>query len=99
MTADLSGNNIFDYTLQAATVAITFTNAPASGNAFPITLILRQPGTAANLVTFANTVNWSSAEVPTLASGIASRLDIISIITVDGGSVFFGAHSMANVAY
>ena len=99
VTADLSGNNIFDFTLQAATVTITFTNAAASGNSHPVTLLLRQPGTAGNTVAYANTVNWSNAEEPTLASGIASRLDIISLVTVDGGTTFFASHSMANVAY
>jgi hypothetical protein len=98
-TANLAGNNIFDLTLQNANVAITFINAPDSGNAFPITLVLRQPSTAANVVNYSNTVYWSNAEVPTLASGIANKLDIVSILTFNGGSTYFGAHSMANVSY
>ena len=98
-TADASGNNIFDLTLQASTVAITFTNVAASGKSSPITLIVRQPGTAANLVTFSNTVYWSNAEVPTLASGIANKLDVISLFTLNNGTSYFGAHAMANVSY
>jgi len=98
-TANLAGNNIFDLTLQNANVGITFSNAPASGNAFPITLILRQPSATANVVYYPNTVNWSSGEAAVLSSGIANKLDIVSLLTVDGGTIFFAAHSMANVSY
>lgn len=96
-TGNLIDSNVFDLTARFSSTAITFTNAPASGTSFGITLIIRQPGTAANVVTFANTVYWSNGEVPTLSSGIANKADIISLITVNGGSTFFGAHAMANV--
>jgi hypothetical protein len=96
-TGNLTGSNVFDLTARFSSTAITFTNAPISGNSFGITLIIRQPGTAANTVTFANTVYWSNGEVPTLSSGIANKADIITLMTVNGGSTFFGAHAMANV--
>lgn len=96
-TGNLIDSNVFDLTARFSSTAITFTNAPVSGNSFGVTLIIRQPGTAANVVTFANTVYWSNGEVPTLSSGIANKADIISLITVNGGSTFFGAHAMANV--
>ena len=96
-TGNLINSNVFDLTARFSSTAITFTNAPVSGNSFGVTLIIRQPGTAANVVTFANTVYWSNGEVPTLSSGIANKADIISLITVNGGSTFFGAHAMANV--
>ena len=98
-TANLAGNNIFDLTLQNANVAITFINAASSGNSTPITLVLRQPSVTANVVYFANTVNWSNAEVPVLASGIANKLDIITLVTFNNGTSYFGGHSFANVSY
>jgi hypothetical protein len=99
-TADLSGNNVFDLTLSrsgGSTTTITFTNAPASGNLVSATLILRQSSTSGNTVTFANTVYWSNAEEPVLASGIANKLDTITLFTVNGGTTYYGAHALANV--
>lgn len=96
-TANLSLSNIFDLTLQSSATTITFTNAPPSGTAIPVTLILRQPSTAGNTVSYANTVQWSNGEVPVLSSGIANKLDIVTFYTVNGGSIFYGGHALANV--
>lgn len=96
-TADLSVTNIFDITLANANVRITFTNAPAANIAYPITLILRQPSTSANTVNFANTVYWSNGEFPVLSSGTANKIDILTLYTVNGGTIFYGAHALANV--
>jgi hypothetical protein len=59
--------------------------------------LLRQSSTAGNTVTYANTVRWSNGEEPVLASGIANKLDVVTLLTVDGGNTFFGSHAMANV--
>jgi hypothetical protein len=99
-TADLSGNNVFDLTLSrsgGSTTTITFTNAPASGNLISATLILRQSAASGNTVSFANTIQWSNAEEPVLASGIANKLDTITLFTVNGGLTYYGAHALANV--
>jgi hypothetical protein len=95
---NLTGNNVFDLTLQSSTTTITFTNAATSGFSKPATLILRQPSSSANTVTFANTINWSDNEVPVLSSGIAKKLDIITVMSLNG-AIFFGSHVMANVSY
>lgn len=95
-TADLTVTNIHYITLSNANVRITFTNVPAANIAQPVTLILRQPGTAANVVNFANTIHWSNGEVPVLSSGIANKQDVLTFISV-GGNIFFGAHALANV--
>jgi hypothetical protein len=95
-TANLSLTNIFDLTLQS-NVTITFSDAPPSGTAIPVTLILRQPSTDGNTVTYSNTVYWSNAEEPVLSSGIAGKLDVITLYSVDGGSIFYGGHALANV--
>jgi type IV secretory pathway VirB2 component (pilin) len=89
---------VFDLTLQSSATTITLTNVATSGTSKAATIILRQPSATGNTVSFANTINWTNAEVPVLASGIAKKLDIITIVAV-GGQIFFGAHSMANVTY
>ena len=95
-TANLAGNNVFDISLKNANVAITFINAPANGNVVTATVLLRQPSTTANGFTVANTVKWSNGEIPVLASGTANKVDILTFMTVDGGTTFYGAHAMAN---
>jgi len=95
--ANLANTNIFDITVCVANLAITFANAAANANAMPVTLILHQPSTAANGFNMSNTVKWSNGEVPVLASGLANKADIITFMTIDGGTTFYGAHSMANV--
>lgn len=96
-TANLSGNNVFDLTLKNANVAITFINSPTTGNSVSATVLLRQPSITANGFTISNTVKWSNGEIPVLSSGIANKLDILTFISVDGGTTFYGAHAMANI--
>jgi hypothetical protein len=99
-TANLENSNIFDLTLSrvaGTSTALTFEKAPLSGNLFSVTLLLRQSSTAGNTVTYANTVKWSNGEEPVLASGISGKLDVVTLLTVDGGTTFFGSHAMANV--
>ena len=96
-TANIANTNVFDLTIQAATTTITFINAAVAGNAHSITLILRQPSTTGNLVAFSNTVKWSNGELPVLSAGIANKLDVITLLTVDGGTSYFASHAMANV--
>jgi len=44
-------------------------------------------------------VYWSNAENPTLSSGIANKLDVLSLFTLNNGTTYFGAYAMANVSY
>lgn len=99
VTIDLAVTNVHDLTLTGAITTLTISNAPAAGKAQSVTLILRQ-GTAATSysVAWPASFNWSSAEAPTLCTG-ANKLDVITFITVDGGTKYFAAHAMANVSY
>lgn len=94
--ANLANTNIFDIIVCVANLTVTFANAPANANAMPVTLILHQPATTANGFTMSNTVKWSNAEIPVLSSGIANKTDIVTFMTLDGGTNFYGAHAMAN---
>jgi hypothetical protein len=99
-TANLEASNIFDLTLAriaGSSTTLTFEKAPLTGNLFSVTLIVRQSSAAGNTLSYANTVKWSNGEEPVLATGTSGKLDVITLLTVDGGTTFFGSHAMANV--
>lgn len=86
-TLDLETGNIHDVTL-TANCTFTFTGAVAGvGCAF--TLILRQDGTGSRTVTWPASVDWDSGAAPTLSTG-AGEVDVIVLLTVDGGTTWLG---------
>jgi len=79
--------NVFAVSLNAAVTSLTFSNIPASGSAFGLTLILAMTGTAYT-ITWPASVKWPSGTAPTLTS-TNLKSDIIILTTVDGGAVWF----------
>jgi hypothetical protein len=79
--------NVFHVSLNASITSLTFSNIPASGSAFGITLILAMTGTAYT-ITWPASVKWPSGTAPTLTS-TNLKSDIIILTTVDGGTVWF----------
>ncbi len=76
--------NTADVTMDQDTT-LTFSNPTASGDACSFTLFLRQDTPAGWTVTFPATVRWEAGTPPTL-SNAADQYDIISFLTIDGGS-------------
>lgn len=94
---DLSTANIFDLTL-TANVTFTVTNPPSSGIAQGATIILRQDATGGRTVTFPATFKTTDGIAANSAvSTGANRIDVFTIITVDGGTVYLASQAMANV--
>ena len=87
-TLDLESGNVFDLTL-SANCTITLSNPPASGTSGSFTLILRQDGAGSRTVTWPASVDWASATAPTLTTD-ASAVDVLTFMTVDGGTVWLG---------
>ena len=79
--------NVFHVSLNAAVTSLTFSNIPASGSAFGLTLILAMTGTAYT-ITWPASVKWPSGTAPTLTS-TNLKSDIIILTTVDGGTTWF----------
>lgn len=79
--------NVFHVSLNASVTSLTFSNIPASGSAFGLTLILSMTGTAYT-VTWPASVKWPSGTAPTLTS-TNLKSDIIVLTTVDGGTTWF----------
>ena len=81
---DLSLGNVQTYTL-SGNQTLTFTNPPASGKAGSFTLIVTNGGSAT--LTWPTSVDWAAATAPTLT---ASGVDILTFLTIDGGTIWYG---------
>lgn len=74
--------NVFAVSLNAAITSITFSNIPASGTAYGLTLAFTADGTA-RAVTWPAAVKWSGGTAPTLTSTL-NKVDIFVLTTWDG---------------
>lgn len=96
-TIDLSTANIFDLTL-TANVTFSVSNPPSSGIAQGATLILRQDATGSRTVTFpASFKTTDGIAANSAVSTGANKIDVFTIVTVDGGTVYLASQAMANV--
>lgn len=77
ITATMTGNTTF-----------TFTNPPVTGKLGAFTLILTQGGAGSMIATWP-TVKWAGGAAPTLTTTVAG-IDILTFITPDAGSTWFG---------
>jgi hypothetical protein len=92
---DLSTANIFDITM-TGNCTFTFTNPPAAGTAYSFMLILDQDATGSRTATWPASVKFPNGSTPTLTT-TANKTDIFNFITVDGGTTYYGALSLANM--
>jgi len=88
ITIDLANGNVQKLTL-TANCTITLTN-PAAGAMRSLTLLVFQDATGLRTITWPGSVSWGDAGAPILTL-IASKMDIISLFTVDGGTTWYGA--------
>lgn len=95
-TIDLSLSNVFDLTLANAAITLSFSNPPASGTGYSFTLYCKQDATGSRVITWPATVKYPNASTPTMSTG-ANKIDIFSFFTLDGGTVYAGALSLANI--
>jgi len=94
-TIDLALSNIFNLNLANASIAVTFSNPPASGIAYSFTLHCKQDATGSRVLTWPASVKWPNSSPPTMSTG-ASKIDVFSFFTLDGGTTYLGALSLAN---
>lgn len=92
---NLALGNIFDITL-GNNVTFTFTNPPASGTLMSCTIVLRQDATGNRTATFTN-AKYTDGNAPVLSTG-ANQIDMLSFLTLNGGTSYFGSFVMANVS-
>ncbi len=88
LTVNVANGPVQDITL---TGNCTFTlTSPASGDAWNLTLILRQDGTGSRTVTWPGSVVWLGTGIPPTLQTIAASVDSVVLYTVDGGTTWFG---------
>ncbi len=87
-TLNLANGNVQKLTL-TANCTITLTS-PASGTMRALTLLVFQDATGSRTITWPASVKWGNAGAPTLTV-TASKMDMISLFTVDGGANWYGA--------
>jgi len=88
-TVNCETGNSFSHTLTENTT-FTFSNPPASGTAYTLSLEIIQDASASGFtVTWPSSVDWPSATAPTLTA-TASAKDIFVFTTRDGGTNWYG---------
>ena len=88
-TVDCEAGNTFMHTLTENTT-FTFSNPPASGTAYTMTVEIIQDASATGYtVTWPTSVDWPSATAPTLTA-TASAVDVFVFTTRDGGTTWYG---------
>lgn len=91
---DLEDGNVHDVTL-TANATFTFSN-PLAASGVSFTLLLRQDGTGGWTTTFPASVDWAGGTAPTLTT-TSGALDVLTFITVDGGTTWLGFLAGADV--
>ena len=89
-TIDLTLGNVVTATQTASATTYTFANPSASGRACSFTLILTNGASNSGTV-WPGAVDWKDGTEPTLTS---SGVDILTFITVDAGTIWYGFHSV-----
>ena len=94
-TYDLETGNVFTTLLSENITTVTLSNPPASGEYGEMTIIFTQDGAAgAYTVTWPAAVKWPAGTAPTISTG-NDAIDIVTLITRDGGTTWFGNFSQA----
>ncbi len=95
LTLDLENGNVFEVTLTENLTTTSFNNPPASGDGGGFTLILKQDATGGRSFTWPTAVDWTNGITPTLSTA-ANSVDVLTFITVDGGTRWYGFLSGVN---
>lgn len=92
ITADCATGNSF-YHLLTENTTFTLDNPPASGTFGQINIIIQQDGAGgAYTVTWPASVDWPSGTAPTISTA-NDAVDVITLFTVDGGTIWYGNFS------
>lgn len=87
LTLDCAAGNVFVVTRNANISTLSFTNIPATGTAYALTLMLVANGSAYT-VTWPAAVKWPGGTAPTLTS-TNNKVDTIVLCTYNGGTSWY----------
>lgn len=95
LTLDLSQSNVFTVVLTENST-INFINPPTTGVAFSITLVVKQDGVGNRTLSYPVSVFFTDGTIPVLST-IPNKLDVLTFLTFDGGSMYLGGQAYANL--
>jgi collagen type VII alpha len=88
-TIDCSAGNNFDITLSSSIASLLFTNIPVARRMYFCTLILIQDATGSKTITWPASIRWQAGSAPVLTTA-ANKIDMVSLVTYDGGTSWLG---------
>lgn len=86
-TLNCTAGNNFNLTLSASITTLTFSNVPAAGRVYNMTLFINQGGSFT--ITWPAAVKWAGGTAPTLTT-TSGKVDIVTLVTHDGGTNWYG---------
>lgn len=86
---DCSLGNNFSINLAADITALSFSNIPVAGRVYNLSLVIRQSATGGRSITWPNSIRWAGGVSPTITQ-VANKHDVISLMTNDGGTIWYG---------
>lgn len=96
LVLNLDEANIFNITLRKPIINISFNNLPEPELSYSCVLVLKQDTIGNRKVVFPDNVLWSFSEKPVLATK-PGHVDVIMLMTCDGGETYYASHSLANL--
>lgn len=85
-TIDWSAHYVHRLVLNAATVTISYSNVPATGTFAVIRVWLEQDGTGGRDLAWPAATEWGTVGEPDWTTRAAGDIDIVDLMTVDGGT-------------
>ncbi len=90
LTINYALGNAHTVTLTGDVTAFTFTNLPASGQFAQIMMFISQDTVGNRAIAWPTSIKWPSGQAPVLTAS-PLKTDIISLVTYDAGSTWFGS--------
>lgn len=97
-TLDITNGNIFSLTQDTNITTLNVTNPTATGNATSITIIRTKDNSGtARTIAWPAAFKWPSGVQPSLTQ-TANAVDIITALTIDGGTTWYAFSSGLNMS-
>jgi hypothetical protein len=89
ITLDLSVSQVFFITLSSSINTLNITNTPAASNRSTGFTLIISMNTPFSTITWGSKIRWAGNTPPVLSS-TANKVDILSFVTIDAGTSYFG---------
>lgn len=86
---DCATANNFILNMAASITSLSFSNIPATGRVYNLSLYVVQDATGSRTITWPAAVRWSGGTAPALTT-TANKTDVITLVTYNGGTTWLG---------